>query len=252
MTHNGPLTETQRAWVALLSCPAGAALAGLSSLAFDGLNGFNQESIDVVLPEGAKRRPRTRVVPHWSTQLGPDAVHPLRRPRRTRPPRSVLDAASWSKQERRSRAVILSSVQQGLAHPRQLLATLPDRGACRHRALITESILDAEGGALVAELDFEHIRRRRRLPEPTRQLMVKRRDGRYYLDASWERYGAACEIHGIPHLDVLQWEGDLERANEITIVGPRLLVFSSYAIRRRGDRVGDQLERLLRRGGWRR
>lgn len=252
VTHNGPLTDTQRAWLALLSCPPDSALGGLSALVFAGLEGFVEEATHVVLPEGSKRPRRAGLIPHWSTQLGADEVHPLRFPRRTRPPRSVIDAASWSKQERRARAVVLAAVQQGVIHPRQLRQVLPSRGACRHRALIDESILDAGGGIhSLPELDFEHIRRRCRLPPPDRQSVLRRSDGRYYLDVKWRAYAAACEIHGIPHLRVLDWESDLERANEITIAGPRLLIFSSYAVRRHAARVGDQLERLLRRGGYR-
>jgi hypothetical protein len=57
-------------------------------------------------------------------------------------------------------------------------------------------------------------------------------------------------VQGIPHLGVRQWEQDLERANEIVIDGPRLLIFSLYAVRHDADRVGDQLARMLRRAGW--
>jgi hypothetical protein len=128
---------------------------------------------------------------------------------------------------------------------------LSRRGPCRHRALIVESILDARGGIQsIPELDFELIRRRHGLPEPLRQSIRRRRDGKCYLDAEWPDYDTACEIHGIPHIRVAQWESDLARANEIVIAGPRLLVFSSYAVRRQQPRVGDQLVRMLRRGGW--
>lgn len=80
--------------------------------------------------------------------------------------------------------------------------------------------------------------------------MLRRDDGHCFLDLDWEEYGAACEIHGIPHLAVLQWDSDLLRANEIVITGPRLLAFSSYAVRHESERVADQTARLLRRGGW--
>jgi hypothetical protein len=50
---------------------------------------------------------------------------------------------------------------------------------------------------------------------------------------------------------VTQWDSDLDRANEIVIGGPRLLIFSSYAVRHEQPRVGDQLMRMLCRGGWR-
>ena len=251
--HNGPLTPTQEHWVALLRCPPGTVLGGLTALGYDGFEGFTSEPPQLVLPDGGRCPRDIPIEPHWSRELGSADVHPLRLPPRTRPPRSLVDAASWSPRnaERRARAIILAGVQQRLIRTHDLREALMRRGACRHRALIVESILDAWGGIQsLPELDFEMIRRRHGLPEPSHQTPQRRADGRYYLDVEWRDYDAACEIHGIPHLRVLQWESDLERANDITIAGPRLLIFSSYAIRRHEDRVADQLVRLLRRGGW--
>jgi hypothetical protein len=251
--HNGPLTAIQEHWVAMLRCPPGTVLGGITALAYDGLTGFTSDLPELVIPDGGRAPSDLAIEPHWSRELSSADVHPLRRPPRTRPQRSLLDAASWSawQAERRARAIILAGVQQRLVRTRDLREALSRRGACRHRTLIVESILDARGGIQsLPELDFELIRRRHRLPEPTRQSPRRRSDGKYYLDVEWRDYDAACEIHGVPHLRVLQWESDLERANEITLAGPRLLVFSSYAVRRQQDRVGNQLDRLLRRGGW--
>jgi hypothetical protein len=230
--HRGQLSRDEQHLVALLSCAPGAALGGLTALEHDGLTGFVIDEIDVVLPEGAERLLRSDVNLHWSTELTDADVHPLRSPRRTRPKRSLVDAASWSpwSAERRARAIILAGVQQRLVRPGDLRDALTRRGPCRHRALIVESILDARGGIQsIPELDFEMIRRRHGVPEPTRQSIRRRKDGKCYLDAEWLDYDTACEIHGIPHIRVAQWESDLERANEIVIAGPRLLIFSSYA-----------------------
>ncbi|MDQ3155877.1 MAG: hypothetical protein M3Q98_04010 [Actinomycetota bacterium] len=79
---------------------------------------------------------------------------------------------------------------------------------------------------------------------------MKGKGGRYYLDVEWEDYGVAVEIHGIPHLAVAQWDADLERSNEVIIGQRRLLAFSSFGIRHRADRVGDQLIRMLISSGW--
>ncbi|MFY0409754.1 hypothetical protein [Solicola sp. PLA-1-18] len=54
----------------------------------------------------------------------------------------------------------------------------------------------------------------------------------------------------MPHLEVRHWDADNERGNEVTILGPRQLVISSYAVRRQSALVADQVIRLLRRGGW--
>lgn len=63
--HNGPLTDMQLARTALLCCPAGSALAGLSALTIDGLEGFEARTgrRQVALPEGATRPSSPLVVP---------------------------------------------------------------------------------------------------------------------------------------------------------------------------------------------
>ena len=250
--HNGPVSDSQRRWVALLASSPGSALAGITALAVDGFEGFAPGRPRVVQPMGARRPSHVDVTPHWSIHLEDADVHPLRRPRRTRPARSLLDEATWSDARRRARALILAGVQQRIVRPRDLRESLIRRGACRHRGLIVESILDAVGGIQsLPELDFEMIRRRCRLPPPARQAVRRRKDGKCYLDVEWPDSDTACEIHGVPHIQVLQWEADLERANEITIGGPRLLIFSSYAVRHQQERVGSQLVRMLSRGGWR-
>lgn len=251
VAHNGPLTVDQRSWVALLSCPLRSALGGLTALRFDGFKGFEPHAEYVVLPEGARRPTSADLVPHFSTMLGDRDVHPSRLPRRTRPQRSLVDHAAWCDNQRFARLLILAGVQQRLVRTRDLREALTRRGPCRNRALIVESILDAAGGIQsLPEHDFDQIRAARRLPTPTRQAVMRRADGKYYLDVEWKKFDTACEIHGMPHLGVGQWDSDIDRANEITIAGPRLLVFSSFATRRLPDRVADQLERMLVRGGW--
>lgn len=252
VTHNGPLTRMEQLLVALCVCPPRSALAGSSALEIDGLTGFPDERPSIVLPEGARRPSLSGLTIHWSTELSDLDVHPNREPRRTRPARSVVDLASWSTVDRRARLVVLAAVQQGLVRPRDIRETLTRRGTCRHRALIVESVLDAVGGIQsLPERDFDAINSAAGFPRPTRQSVRKRRDGRCYLDVEWKDFDAACEIHGIPHLEVVQWDDDLDRANDIVVSGPRLLIFTSFAIRHRQARVADQVGALLRRGGWR-
>ncbi|CAN5118217.1 hypothetical protein BH09ACT10_BH09ACT10_22100 [soil metagenome] len=250
--HNGPPTAGQLEWVALLSCPVGSVLGGLSALARDGFSGFEPESPTIVIPHGGDFPRRDGLIVHCSTMMDSRDVHPLRIPPRTRPQRSLIDEASWTPFGRRARAIILAGAQQGLAAPEQMREALPRRGSCRNLGLIAESIEDAAGGIQsLPEHEFSSIPGEFGLPEPTRQSIVRRANGTYYLDARWDAYDAACEIHGIPHMSVVNWNADLFRANEVVIAGPRLLIFSSYAIRRERPVVGQQLRQLLRRGGFR-
>lgn len=253
VTHNGPLTSSEEMWVCLLAAPPGSALAGPSAAQLEGLRGFESTRTYVVVPYGQRGVRRDGVTVLWSTRLGAEDVHPLRTPRRTCVERSVLDMASTARTPRMARAPLLAVVQQGLTVPDRLREALARRGQCRYRPLISETIDDAEGGVQsVPEREFARILRRRGLPSPTRQRVVRRPDGRYYLDADWEDHDLSAEIHGIPHLEVRNWDADLDRHNELTIDGRRLVQFASYAVRHSPDRVGDQVERGLRRGGFRR
>ena len=134
--------------------------------------------------------------------------------------------------------------------PPALWDALSRRGRCRNRAIVAEAIVDASGGIeSLPEREFDIIRRRVRLPEPTRQQILSRADRRFYLDAAWDEIGVRVEVHGIPHMHARTWDDDLLRLNEISIVGGAL-VFSSYAIRHRADQVAEQLLRMFRSRGW--
>jgi len=248
--HNGPLEPMEQEAIALASGSPRSALAGRTALTHDGFQGFDDDRCHVVLPSGARGPSMPGLVVHWSTMLDERDVHPTRSPRRTRPARSLLDLASWSRNPRFARAVVIAGLQQGLVTTRLLREALSRRGPCRHRALIVQSILDAAGGIQsLPERDFTTIWDALSLPPPTRQRATYGPNGRYFLDVT-SALGFSVEVHGIPHLGVAHWDADLVRANEIVIGGERLLAFSSYAIRHEPTAVADQLVRMARSLGW--
>lgn len=260
VTHNGPLSVDQRMWVALFAAPPGTLLGGLTALRLGGLREFDDEGLTLVVPASTYTPSRAqlslpgdwRVKLRWSTKLGVEDVSPHVAPPRTRPARSVVDAASERISSRRARVLVLAPVQQRMVQPQALWDALSRRGRCRNRKIIAESILDAAGGVdSLPEGDFDQICRRAGLPEPSRQVVLPRRDGRYYLDRKWARLGVCAEVHGIPHSEVRNWDNDLLRQNDIAIEGGGLLVFSSYAIRHLADRVQSQLVNMFRNRGWR-
>ncbi|WP_129710942.1 hypothetical protein [Haloactinopolyspora alba] len=251
VTHNGPLDQEQRQLAALKASPPRSALSGLTAAELDGLVGFTSPVIHVTQPCGTRRSRMSGVEVHYSRILWSEDVHPLKVPRRTRLPRSLVDAASWYDPERMTRAVILAGVQQRLVTPAGLQEALSRRGPCRRHALISEAIVDAEGGlASVPERDFDVIVRRFDLPEPTCQRVLRHPDGRRYLDADWAEFELAAEIDGRPHMSVELWDADLDRANEIAMGSRTLLRFTSYAVRHRSVSVGTTLTRALMARGW--
>jgi hypothetical protein len=76
------------------------------------------------------------------------------------------------------------------------------------------------------------------VPVPDRQAVVRRPGGRYYLDVHWAAYATGTEIHGTQHIQIRTWDADLDRHNELTAGGRRILQFSSYSVRHRQDHVG--------------
>lgn len=252
VAQNGELSRKQEMWVCLFSAPPGSVLGGLTAAQLDGLRNFEVPDVHVVIPGGYRKPDRQGMIVHYSRHLDERDVHPVRLPPRTRLARSLADAAAWHTSERLARAIILAGVQQRLVRPDDLRDALGRRGPCKNHALIDESITDAEGGiASVPEHDFDTIVRTHRLPVPTRQAVVQRRGGRYYLDVDWDRFAVTAEVHGTQHLAVVTWDADLDRHSELAADGRTVLQFSSHSVRHRKDRVAEIVIRALRMRGWR-
>ena len=75
-------------------------------------------------------------------------------------------------------------------------------------------------------------------------------DGTYFLDAWCPYLGFGVEVHGVPHLDVANWDADVVRGNEVVISGRQHLTFTSYAIRHERIAVADQLQRMAATRDW--
>lgn len=252
VTQTGPLSEHQRLWAAVLAAGEGAVLAGLTAARLDGLDGFADQRIQVLIPESRQVRKTLRgVVVRRSVQLGPDNVHPVRRPPRTRLARSLVDGAAWAATDRLARAILAAGVQQRLVRPADLRAVVDDSPRVPRRALIRATLDDVAGGAeALSELDFSDLVRRYHLPEPDRQARRVDAQGNRWLDAVWERARLVAEIDGRWHMDAAAWWADMRRDNELTVDGYRVLRFPAFAVRDSPDAVARQLAGALRQAGW--
>ncbi len=244
--HNGPLPPRQRLWVALLAGSLGAALGGWSALAFDGMpEGFDAVPT-VLIPQGARRPAIDGARVAFSRALGEVDVAPMRHPRRTRPHRSLVDAASASSSAAAARLVLLKGVQQGVATSTQLAEMLARRGQCSHLAVMLETVADLDGGpGSIPEREFARLLRRAGLPQPTRQSVALRPAGRAYLDARWESTDVAAEVDGAHHALAEQRDADWGRHNDLTATGLRVLHFTSFAVRHRPNSVAEVVRRAL-------
>jgi Protein of unknown function (DUF559) len=224
-------------------------LGGLTAARLDGLSGFDDHRIHVIVP-GA-RRVRTYLpgaVVHRSRLLGPEDVHPVRRPPRTRLARSLLDAAAWMGTASAARAVLAAGVQQRLVRPDDLATMLQRQQKLRRHALIGTTLADIAGGAeALSELDFCRLTRRYRIPEPDRQVVRLDQAGkRRWLDGYWDEARLVVEVDGLWHMEAAAWWADMSRDNDLTVSGYRVLRFPAFALREHPAVVAAQIKAALR------
>ncbi|MDP3714742.1 MAG: hypothetical protein Q8R60_19935 [Mycobacteriales bacterium] len=251
--HNGPLTQEQVLWVALLRSPRGVVLSGTSAAIARGLRRDAPVRPQLLVPAAGPLPHLADVDVTRTRLLDAKDVHPTAQPPQLRLSRAVVDAASRVRDADDVRALLCAPVQQRLLRPDHLREVVVRLGPVRHRALMLSTLADLAGGAhSVRELAFTRLLRRGKVPQPDRQGVRQRPSGRYFLDAEWEKYALRAEVDGLGHLGVVQWGQDCDRDNELELdkVQQRRLRIPGFWLDERPDHVLDQVRRGLRRGGW--
>ena len=110
--------------------------------------------------------------------------------------------------------------------------------------------MDIAGGAhALSELDFTRLIRRYRLPHPT-----GRRRGRIRRAAAGgsTRYATIArlviEVDGRHHMDAAQYWADMDRDNDLTVDGYRVLRFPAFLVRYHPGYVAEEIRASLRPG----
>jgi hypothetical protein len=152
--------------------------------------------------------------------------------------------------------LVAALVQQRLTTAERLVSVAEADRCLRHRAVVLPALHDIAGGAqALSEIDFGALCRRFGLPQPRRQVVrTDPRGRRRYVDA--ELVGpdgrvVLVEVDGALHLLAKQYWQDMDRANELTIAGERLLRFPTVVFRTQPARMADQLSRALGLGSLR-
>ncbi len=161
-----------------------------------------------------------------------------------------MRAALWARSDRQAALVLTMTVQQGIATPEpialELLRVLRDK----RRLLVHQVVLDLLGGVRsLGELDFARECRRRGLPEPSRQVVRRGHNGRYYLDVYWDQWGVVVEIDGIHHSWAEQLVSDALRHNDVTLGHDVVLRLPLLGLRVAADDFFEQIEDALRTRG---
>ena len=150
----------------------------------------------------------------------------------------------------RDLAQALSQQSQRLSTPDRLIDELEVAGRIPQRRLIALTLQDMAGGAqALSEIEFGRMCRRNGLFVGCQQVV--RLDGqgkRRHLDGlitAPNGAQVAFEVDGALHLAVRSYWDDMDRSNELVIVGQPLLRFPSFIARTEEPHVVDQLSRAL-------
>jgi very-short-patch-repair endonuclease len=241
----GALSLEAKHWAAVFEAGPRAQLDGASALVASGLTGYRTDRIRVSVPRGARvRRGRgldIRQTRRWDAGDTVATGIP-----RTPCPVAAVRGALWARTDRQAALVLTMSVQQGLTTPQDLGRAALRVRRDRRRRLVHEVVLDLAGGVLsLGELDFARECRRRGLPEPSRQVVRKGRDGWYYLDVAWEQWGVVVEIDGIHHSWAMHVVGDALRQNEVALQDMLVLRLPLLGFRVARDSFFAQIEEAL-------
>ncbi|HTY71342.1 MAG TPA: hypothetical protein VMI11_02840 [Actinomycetes bacterium] len=224
VVHRGPLTREARWWIALIHVGPGSALAAWTAAEAAGLEGFERQSVHVVVPIGYHhtRRMLPWIKLHVSRRFTPSDIVRSGGPARVSVARAVIDAGAWAATARGGCAVVVGAIQQRLTTPELVYAELGRAGQVRRRRLLAATLVDVAGGSqAMTEIDVAKLCRRFGLPLPYRQAVrVDSRGKRRYLDAWWRRADGRIvhlEIDGAVHLSVLRMWDDLDRQSDLAI-----------------------------------
>lgn len=250
--HTGPVSGEGLDWAAVFEGGGRAMLDGEAALLASGLKNYEASTRRVSVPRGVKplrgagldiRRTR-----RWSEDDRAASGVP-----RTRVPVAAVRAAMWATSDKQAALLLTMPVQQGLTTATLLGQALLAVRRDRRRSLMHDVVLDLVGGVRsLGELDFARECRRRGLPEPTRQTVRRGRDGRHYLDVSWDDFDLVVEVDGIHHSWATTVVPDALRQNDVALGGATVLRLPLLGLRVAADDFFEQVERGLGAGGWRR
>lgn len=249
--HTGPLDQPTVLWAAQLSGGPRARLDGASALVAAGLTGFDVDRHRVSVPRGARVFRDQLVDVRQTRRWRADDLFPGAGPPRTRAEVAAVRGALWARSDRQAALLLTMTVQQGLVPADRIACALLQVKKAPRLSLVVDVVTDLLGGVRsLAELDFAGLCRARGCPEPTRQVVRRGPNGRYYLDVFWEEFGVVVEIDGIQHTFAQEVVADALRHNDVTLQDLTVLRLPVLGLRVAADDFFAQVERALVDGGW--
>jgi len=255
--HDVPLTHRTWCEAAILVAPPGSAIAATSAAALWGA--LDPPSVDVVtllVPattsprRGTHLRTRRAAIPaeDVTTDLGLPVTTPLRAAFDIARYESQVDAVIALDTMLRKKKIFLNALLAYVdAHP-----GLPRIAAAR----LAVALVDPKSESPM-ETRLRLLLIAAGLPAPITQykLMATARDGRprfvARLDFAYPEYRLALEYDGDHHRDRVTHRFDMERQNDLHVLGWTVLRFHADDVLCRPEQIVAKVHAVLRKAGWR-
>lgn len=244
--HTGELDEVAARWRALHEVGGDAVVDGVSALLAAGVTGLPDDAVHVSVHHLARAPRVPGVVVHKVSRRVPAEAAAAKRESdalpQTPPALATLRAAQWAVSDRQAALFLVLPVQQRVVRAERLLEMHEHYPGRRRRAVVRQLLLDiADGAHSLGELDFAAMCRRRGIPEPTRQSLVRTGRGRCYLDVRWDRIGLVVEIDGTQHVQGLNRTRDHLRDNALALRDDTVLRIDLVGLRLEESAFMDQV-----------
>jgi very-short-patch-repair endonuclease len=243
-----PPTWRQALMAASLAWGVGAVVSHRAAAALWRLAGFESRAVEITVPRGRDRRGPGTV---HRNALHPVDVTMLDRIPVTTPARTLIDIASTSPPEVVEEALD-DALRRGLVTIPRLRWRLDGLGRGRPGVGVMRKLIDTREPAVpILDSTFERrlLRRLREagLPEPVLQYEI-RRHGRVVarVDFAYPEARLAIEADGYRwHSGRARWNHDRRRANELTLLGWRIIHVTWDDFAERSDQVVAAVRRAL-------
>ena len=249
--YTGDPPRDARLWAAICRAGPGAVLSHQTAAELDGLADRPGPTIHVTIPVQRRVAPIGGVTIHRSNRIA-EAVHPVRRPPRTRIEETVLDLADQSPSFSVAFGWVCAAIQRRLTTPDRIVEFMARRKRLRWRRPLARALADI-GGGVHSWLEYRYVHgveRAHGLPAATRQRHVLLGSRSGYLDNLYERYSLCVETDGrAAHPDDRRW-ADTRRDNVLASTGITTMRYGWGDVASRPCEVAAEIGRALASRGW--
>jgi very-short-patch-repair endonuclease len=233
----------------ILDLGSGAYVAGRSGAALLGLDGFPRRHVEILVPRHLRGRRIAGVVASTTRPIEPIDVCRIDGLPCLRAERLILESALFRFTREETENAIDSAARLGLISDKHLRRRLEAErcAAVNGSRAVVDALVDA-GGHSRLERSFLTLVRAHRLPKP--QLQVVHKEGTRVVARVDALFGhdLVVEVDGhATHSSRRQRRRDAQRHTELTLLGRRVLTFTSDDVWDRPAWVATQIRAALSR-----